>query len=70
MQPRTLEIMRLLGILPEAERLGRDIPLIQFYKASDGSEPLAAWESFQDFKATPNFPIVSRGILRIAIPPS
>ncbi|KAF7977100.1 hypothetical protein HWV62_4691 [Athelia sp. TMB] len=54
-QPRTLEVFRLLGVLPDFQKWGAHGPPMQAYEFG-GAEPLKTWEAAPLLEPTPDRP--------------
>ena len=59
LQPRTLEVMNLLGVLSDIERHCARIPPLQSYKSPHGVEPSQTWELMENLESLPSRPFVS-----------
>lgn len=58
LQPRTLEIYKILGILPDIVKLARLAPTVHLYSSPGGSVPLKALDLNEIMEATPQYPYV------------
>ncbi|TDL23952.1 hypothetical protein BD410DRAFT_720172, partial [Rickenella mellea] len=56
MMPRTLEVMNMLGVLPDIERHCARIPPLQSYKPPHGVQPSQTWELMENLEPLPSRP--------------
>ena len=70
-QPRSLELLKFLGVLPDVEKLAFDLPKMCMYKMPEGVEVVKTFHlTGEPWKPTPDMPYVSRyefGRLRLLI---
>ena len=62
-QARSLEIYRLLGLLPDLQRLGGPLPPLRAYQLPGGTLPVRTWHIVETPAPTPDRPHVRRPVL-------
>jgi len=58
-QPRTLEVYNLLGVLPDVFKKGRSMAAIRFYKLPGGTELLDKFDMMRPEDPTPSIPYIN-----------
>lgn len=59
LQPRTLEMLKILGVNPPIDSLCVPLPKMRSYKMPGGIEPLSTWTLVKKLDASPYIPFVS-----------
>ncbi|KAG7093483.1 hypothetical protein E1B28_007158 [Marasmius oreades] len=63
LQPRTLELYKLLGILPDIQNQSGPFPPMKVYTSPEGPEPVKEFSMIEDLEATPEYPLVNVAML-------
>lgn len=70
-QPRSLELLKFLGVLPDVTKLAISLPQMCMYKMPEGIEPAKVFDvTGEPWKPTPDIPYVSQvatGVQRLRV---